>query len=508
MLTGTAMRAISRPGVGGADLRARTEGTARRGMSERLSISKVGTDLGYVLRPAESKRFDPRDSPTRSSQSFMALMMVTARLIRSWAAGSPAASARSMALSASRTIVHARARPSSMPARSQMISSRRRSDHRTCEPVPSSPARFHRAGATSKADVAGHRLRVDGQPGGAVGAEDVGVVQVGVQQPVLGRCARHELARQRGRLVEVAPRQHRWGGAQLHHLAFGVCREAGQARMRGSAQRRQEVADDAAGLVDLDPAEVAVVQAFEQHGEACRVGSDEAHGPVAVPRLQGQRLGGRLGVRPRHLEHALAADAHGRRGPRRAAGPARRRSRRRACCCRSARGPTRRAGCRAGPAGRRASPGPTSSPAARSRRPRGRSVPARGRSARPASARGSRRGPGEGDERHTPVGGERLHAAAPPGGVVERGAVGRCAGDVDGGVDCRAEQVAGEPLGLAGVVTGKGSAQPPGVDVVGPTPRGRGGGGRPASRARGCGGRRSTARRRPRSRRRGGRSAR
>ena len=57
--------------------------------------------------------------------------------------------------------------------------------------------------------------------------------------------------------------------------------------------------------------EVAGVQPLEQHGEAGRVGPHEPHGAVAVPRLQGQGLGGRLAVRPGHLEHALAADPDG-----------------------------------------------------------------------------------------------------------------------------------------------------------------------------------------------------
>ena len=202
------------------------------------------------------------------------------------------APAASSALSASRTIVHARARPSSMPARSQMISSRRRSDHLTCEPVPSSSARFHRAGATSKAGVARHRLRVDGEPGGAVGGEHVRVVQVGVQQPVLGRRPRRR-ARPRGR----PPGR---GSAGAGPLAPPAAPPPAAGRMprgwgRGDGpvgEPGQQVTDDAARLVDVDAAEVAGVQPLEQHGETRGVGPHEPDGAVAVPRLQGQVLRG------------------------------------------------------------------------------------------------------------------------------------------------------------------------------------------------------------------------
>ena len=233
--------------------------------------------------------------------------------------------------------------------------------------------------------------------------------------------------------------------------------------MRGCAGRRsvrQQVADDPARLVDRQPGEVAGVQALEQHGEAGRVGPHEADGAVAVPRLQGEGLRRRLGVRPGHLEHALAADPDGlATGAEQAHGDDDGADPVHALADRLELPLVQQAG-RAGRAGRRASPAPDiqpcgSKPGDLVGEERRHEVVARGPPARRRSRR-SRRGPREGGERHTPVDGERLHAAAPPSRVVESGAVGSSAGDLDGGVDRGAEQVGREALRGRGGRDGEG----------------------------------------------------
>ena len=74
-----------------------------------------------------------------------------------------------------------------------------------------------------------------------------------------------------------------------------------------AARAGQQVADDAARVVDVDAAQVAGVQPLEQQGEPRRVGPHEPHRAVTVPRLQREVLRGGLRVRPGDLEDALAA---------------------------------------------------------------------------------------------------------------------------------------------------------------------------------------------------------
>src|SRR6478752_5847989 len=58
MLTGTAMRAISRAGVGGAERRSREMGMAGRGMRVPFDNEVGGARQGYGATAPESKRFD------------------------------------------------------------------------------------------------------------------------------------------------------------------------------------------------------------------------------------------------------------------------------------------------------------------------------------------------------------------------------------------------------------------------------------------------------------------
>ncbi len=166
MLTGTAMRAISREGSGGVRSR-RARRRARRGeaWSERLSKAKIG--CRPRLRAFGALSRNDLTAVSRA-QSFIALMMVTARLIRSRAPG------RSTTLgpgSVERVVGLAHDRPG---PRASLVDAGPLADD--LETAPQGPPDLRARAQLGRAvpqrrrhlegHVAGHRLRVDREPRG------------------------------------------------------------------------------------------------------------------------------------------------------------------------------------------------------------------------------------------------------------------------------------------------------------------------------------------------------
>lgn len=163
-----------------------------------------------------------------------------------------------------------------------------------------------------EAGVAGQRLGVDGEPGGAVRGEHVLEVQVPVQEPVAGFV--HDLAHG-GRAVgeqaaglRVRDALQRPRGL-VEHGPGDVAEAAHGRRCRGGGEVRQQVGYDEDGLAGVGQVRqhAVRVQAFQQHGAGCLVVVEQTYRPVAGPQAQGDRLALALLVAELELQHGRRA---------------------------------------------------------------------------------------------------------------------------------------------------------------------------------------------------------
>ncbi|CAM5536574.1 hypothetical protein SFUMM280S_04789 [Streptomyces fumanus] len=166
--------------------------------------------------------------------------------------------------------------------------------------------------------VAGERLGVDGEPGRAVGGEDVVVVQVPVEQPVPGFV--RDLAEGGGAVPDQPPRQGSGNPGErprraLQHAPRNVPEVAQTRRGGDGGEAGQQPGENQHGLAGvLDAAErPGGVQAFEQHRAGGRVVVEQPDRPVAVPAGEGDRFALGLVVQDLELQHGRQAVRAGRR---------------------------------------------------------------------------------------------------------------------------------------------------------------------------------------------------
>ena len=178
--------------------------------------------------------------------------------------------------------------------------------------ISSASKRLSSAGQSSNPGSPARGFGVDGEPGGAVGGEDVLVLQVPVQESVAGFV--DDFAYGGGAVGDgsaglwVGDAGEGLGGLVQH----GSCDVAEVAYAGGGGLRGQvgeEVCDDEDGVAGAGQGgeHAGGVEAFQEHGVGGRVVVEEADRAVAVPQAQGEGLSGALLVEELEFEDGRGA---------------------------------------------------------------------------------------------------------------------------------------------------------------------------------------------------------